>query len=45
MDFFRRGVEALNPGVKTFPVSCRTGEGLEAWTDWLMTQIEKPVER
>jgi len=36
MDFFRRGVEALNPGVITFPLSCRTGEGIEAWINWLI---------
>ena len=36
MDFFRRGVEALNPGVITFPVSCRTGEGMDAWINWLI---------
>lgn len=36
MDFFRRGVEALNPGVITFPLSCRTGEGLDAWISWLI---------
>ncbi|MGC8855280.1 MAG: hypothetical protein ACP5QU_00610, partial [Anaerolineae bacterium] len=36
MDFFRRGVEALNPGLITFPLSCRSGEGLQAWLDWLM---------
>ncbi len=36
MDFFRRGVEALNPGVITFPVSCRTSEGIEAWINWLI---------
>ena len=35
MDYFRRGVEMLNPGVVTFPLSCRTGEGLEAWLTWL----------
>ncbi len=35
MDYFRRGVEMLNPGLVTFPLSCRTGEGLEAWVDWL----------
>jgi hydrogenase nickel incorporation protein HypB len=35
MDFFQRGVEALNPGVITFPLSCRTGEGLNAWIEWL----------
>ena len=35
MDYFRRGVEMLNPGLITFPLSCRTGEGLEAWVAWL----------
>ena len=39
MEFFRRGVEALNPGVLTFPLSCRSGEGLEAWLDWLTAQV------
>ena len=36
MDYFERGVQVLNPGVATFPLSCRTGEGLEAWVDWLI---------
>ncbi len=35
MDYFRAGVEALNPGLVTFPLSCRTGEGLDAWINWL----------
>jgi hydrogenase nickel incorporation protein HypB len=35
MDYFQRGVEMLNPGLVTFPLSCRTGEGLEAWVEWL----------
>ncbi|MGA9193111.1 MAG: hydrogenase nickel incorporation protein HypB [Anaerolineales bacterium] len=35
MDYFRRGVEVLNPGLKTLPLSCKTGEGLQAWVDWL----------
>ena len=26
---------ALNPRLVIFPVSCRTGEGLEGWLDWL----------
>jgi hydrogenase nickel incorporation protein HypB len=39
MDYFRRGVEILNPGLAFFPVSCKTGEGLEAWLDWLRTEI------
>ncbi len=35
MDYFRRGVEVLNPGLVTFPLSCRTGEGLQAWLAWV----------
>jgi hydrogenase nickel incorporation protein HypB len=41
MDFFQRGVEALNPGIVTFPVSCRTGEGLDAWIDWLIQNVKR----
>jgi hydrogenase nickel incorporation protein HypB len=37
--YFRRGVELLNPGLVTFEVSCRTGEGLEAWEGWLREQV------
>lgn len=40
MDYFQRGVEALNPGVVTFPLSCRTGEGLEQWIDWLLALVK-----
>lgn len=40
MDYFRRGVEILNPGLVTFPLSCRTGEGLQAWTDWLQQAVK-----
>jgi hydrogenase nickel incorporation protein HypB len=29
MDYFKKGIEALNPGVVQFPLSCRTGDGLE----------------
>ena len=35
MDYFRQGVEVLNPGVAVFPLSCRTGEGLSTWLDWV----------
>ena len=39
MDYFRRGVEILNPGLAFFPVSCKTGQGVEAWLDWLRAEI------
>ena len=40
MDYFKRGVEILNPGVVTFAVSSKTGEGMDAWTDWLVEQVK-----
>ena len=39
MQYFQRGVEVLNPGLVTFPISCRTGEGLEAWLTWLEARV------
>ncbi len=41
MDYFQKGVELLNPGLVTFPVSCRTGEGFPAWIDWLKNRLTK----
>ncbi len=35
MEYFRQGVEMLNPGLITFPISCTTGEGIDAWASWL----------
>jgi hydrogenase nickel incorporation protein HypB len=35
MAYFQQGVELLNPGLVTFPISCSTGEGVDAWTNWL----------
>jgi hydrogenase nickel incorporation protein HypB len=40
MDYFRKGVEALNPGVETFSLSARTGEGLDSWIEWLMNHVK-----
>jgi len=39
VDYFRRGVEALNPGLTFFPMSCKTGEGLAAWFAWLRARV------
>lgn len=41
MDYFQQGVQVLNPGVTTFPLSCRTGEGLAAWVEWLVQNAKK----
>lgn len=43
MGYFQRGVELLNPGLVTFPLSCRTGEGLDAWFDWLQERVREHI--
>jgi hydrogenase nickel incorporation protein HypB len=39
VDYFRRGVEALNPGLAFFPISCKTGEGVDEWLEWLRGEV------
>ncbi len=39
MDYFRHGVEVLNPGVSFLPLSAKTGEGVDAWLDWVRSAI------
>lgn len=39
MDYFKKGIEMLNPGLTTFAVSCKTGEGIDAWLEWLKAKI------
>ena len=36
VDYFRQGLEMVNPGVPTFILSCKNGEGIEAWVKWLL---------
>ena len=33
--YFRRGLDMVNPDAPLFVVSCRTGDGLDAWVAWL----------
>jgi hydrogenase nickel incorporation protein HypB len=40
LDYFKHGVEVLNPGVAFFPISCRNGEGFDAWITWLLGKIK-----
>lgn len=36
--FFFQAVRALNPHAPIFEISCQTGEGVAAWSDWLLSQ-------
>ena len=38
MDTFRTNLEKINPHAKVFELSAETGEGLEAWVEWLSHQ-------
>lgn len=45
VDYFRRGIEMLNPDVDFFQVSCTTGEGIDAWTAWLQARVKSFQEQ
>ena len=32
-------IRTIHPGIEVLPVACRTGEGLQAWLDWLRQQV------
>jgi hydrogenase nickel incorporation protein HypB len=38
LEGFRKLVVGLNGNVEVFEVSCKTGEGIEAWTEWLASR-------
>ncbi|MDQ3327329.1 MAG: hydrogenase nickel incorporation protein HypB [Chloroflexota bacterium] len=40
-DFFYESVRALNPHAPIFEVSCRTGEGLASWAEWVSGMREE----
>jgi len=42
---FTNAVSGLNPNVKIFQVSCKTGQGLEGWFSWLQEQIKEMKSR
>ena len=40
MDKCREYALMRNPNMKIFPICARTGEGMDAWTDWLRQQVK-----
>jgi hydrogenase nickel incorporation protein HypB len=40
LDAFRTAVRALNTNAPMFEVSCKTGEGLAPWVEWLAAQAQ-----
>ena len=39
LDELQRNVREVSPATTIFPLSCRTGEGIDKWIAWLKTQI------
>ena len=39
VDKIKRVVRELNPQIDIFEVSCKTGEGIDQWLEWLKNQI------
>lgn len=41
----KHDMNCLNPGISIIEASCRTGDGLEAWCDWLKNTVQIKKER
>lgn len=41
MDKVKEFIHARNPEAEIFPISAKTGEGMEAWTDWLRCEVKE----
>ncbi len=39
IDAFSRTVKGMNQKVEIFPLSCTTGQGIERWVSWLLSQM------
>ncbi len=45
MDKLREYALMRNPKLEIFPVSAKTGEGMQAWTDWLYAQVKDWIDK
>ena len=48
IDYFDFDIEAvkervkrLNPDIEVIPISAKTGEGIDKWSDWIRTEVKK----
>ena len=39
MERVKEYIQQRNPQAKVFPISAKTGEGMDAWTEWLAAQV------
>lgn len=41
MEAFKETIHLMNPDVEMFVVSCTTGEGLDAWDEWVIKKVRE----
>ncbi|MCR5611601.1 MAG: hydrogenase nickel incorporation protein HypB [Clostridiales bacterium] len=41
LDAVRKRVKAMNPDIRIFPVSAKTGEGMDEWESYILSEWEK----
>jgi len=41
MTYFKQGVQVLSPELVAFPLSCKTGEGMELWINWVDDEVNR----
>ncbi len=41
MEYIRDICLKINPKLEIFEISCKTGEGIDGWAEWLLKQIKK----
>ena len=39
MTYFQQGVQVLSPELVAFPLSCKTGEGMDLWINWVEDEL------
>lgn len=44
-DYFKTGIELLNPGLEIFELSCKTEEGFSNWINWLKSKVSNQTNR
>lgn len=43
LEGFSRAVKRINQNTEIFQISCTTGQGIEAWISWLVTNMHHPA--
>jgi len=40
-DAYSRVIKGINEKVEIFPISCATGQGIDHWVSWLLSQMSR----